>query len=50
MKKLALILATLLMTASNATAQEEDNNDAEDVVQTPEKRPEFPGGVQALYK
>lgn len=50
MKKLALILVTLLMTVSYATAQEEDNNDAEDVVQTPEKRPEFPGGVQALYK
>ncbi len=50
MKKLALILATLLMTAFYATAQEEDNNDAEDVVQTPEKRPEFPGGTDALFK
>ena len=50
MKKLALILATLLKTASNATAKEEDNNDAEDVVQTQENRPEFPVGVQALYK
>ena len=50
MKKLALILVTFLMTVSYATAQKEDNNDAEDAVYTPEKRPEFPGGVQALYK
>lgn len=50
MKKLTLILVTLLMAASYATAQEEDNNDAEDVVQTPEKRPEFPGGTDALFK
>lgn len=50
MKKLALILVTLLMAAPYATAQEEDNNDAEDVVQTPEKRPEFPGGTDALFK
>jgi protein TonB len=50
MKKLTLILVTLLMTVSYATAQEEDNNDAEDAVYTPEKRPEFPGGDQALFK
>ena len=50
MKKLTLILATLLMAAPYATAQEEDNNDAEDAVYTPEKRPEFPGGDQALFK
>ena len=50
MKKLTLILATLLMTVSYATAQEEDNNDAEDAVYTPEKRPEFPGGTDALFK
>ncbi|MBR2178590.1 MAG: energy transducer TonB [Paludibacteraceae bacterium] len=50
MKKLALILATLLMTVSYATAQEEDNNDAEDAVYTPEKGPEFPGGTDALFK
>ena len=50
MKKLALILVTLLMAAPYATAQEEDNNDAEDAVYTPEKRPEFPGGTEALFK
>ncbi|MBQ3895624.1 MAG: energy transducer TonB [Paludibacteraceae bacterium] len=50
MKKLTLILVTLLMTVSYATAQEEDNNDAEDAVYTPEKGPEFPGGDQALFK
>ncbi len=50
MKKLTLILVTFLMAASYATAQEEDNNDAEDAVYTPEKRPEFPGGTDALFK
>ena len=50
MKKLALILATLLMTASNATAQEDNDNDEFiGFIQFP-KEPEFPGGTDSLYK
>ena len=52
MKKLALILATLLMTVSYATAQEEDNNYEESICIGTfiGKSPEFPGGTDSLYK
>lgn len=52
MKKLALILATLLMTASYATAQEEDNNYEESICIGTfiGKLPEFPGGIDSLAK
>ena len=52
MKKLTLILATLLMTAPYATAQEEDNNYEESICIGTfiGKSPEFPGGTDSLYK
>lgn len=52
MKKLALILATLLMTASYATAQKEDNNYEESICIGTfiGKSPEFPGGIDSLAK
>lgn len=50
MKKLTLILATLLMTASYATAQEDNDNDEFiGFIQFPEE-PEFPGGIDSLCK
>ena len=52
MKKLTLILVTLLMTVSYATAQEEDNNyEGSICIDTfIGKSPEFPGGTDSLYK
>ena len=52
MKKLASILATLLMTVSYATAQEEDNNYEESICIDTfiGKSPEFPGGIDSLAK
>ena len=52
MKKLTLILATLLMTVSYATAQEEDNNYEESICIGTfiGKSPEFPGGIDSLAK
>ena len=52
MKKLALILVTLLMTVYYATAQEEDNNYEESICIGTfiGKSPEFPGGTDSLYK
>jgi len=50
MKKLALILATLLMATSYATAQEDNDNDEFiGFIQFP-KEPEFPGGTDSLFK
>ena len=50
MKKLALILATLLMAASYATAQEDNDNDEFICGTFIGKSPEFPGGTDSLYK
>jgi len=50
MKKLALILATLLMTVSYATAQENYNNDEFICGTFISNSPEFPGGTDSLYK
>lgn len=50
MKKLALILTTLLMTASYATAQEDNDNDEFICGTFIGKSPEFPGGTDSLYK
>lgn len=50
MKKLTLILVTLLMTATYATAQEDNDNDEFiGFIQFP-KEPEFPGGTDSLAK
>ncbi|MCM8873315.1 MAG: energy transducer TonB [Paludibacteraceae bacterium] len=50
MKKLTLILATLLMAAPYATAQEDNyNNELPICGGFPEKSPEFPGGTNALF-
>jgi len=50
MKKLTLILATLLMAASYATAQEDNDNDEFIGFILFSKEPEFPGGTDSLYK
>lgn len=50
MKKLALILATLLMTVSYATAQEDNDNDEFIGGIFISKSPEFPGGTDSLFK
>ena len=50
MKKLTLILATLLMTASYTTAQENYNNDEFICGTFIGKSPEFPGGTDSLFK
>ena len=50
MKKLTLILATLLMTAPYATAQENYNNDEFICGTFIGKSPEFPGGIDSLFK
>ena len=50
MKKLALILATLLMTVSYATAQEDKDKDEIIGFNQFTKEPEFPGGTDSLYK
>lgn len=50
MKKLTLILATLLMTISYAAAQENYDNDEFILGTFISKSPEFPGGTDSLYK
>lgn len=50
MKKLTLILATLLMTISYAAAQENYDNDEFILGTFIGKSPEFPGGTDSLYK
>lgn len=50
MKKLTLILATLLMAASYATAQEDNDNDEFICGTFISNSPEFPGGTDSLYK